>query len=590
MKTRKLLTILSLTFLANLPLVSCGQAEEPSPDPTPEPEPTPTPEPDNPDEDTDIIYDSPSYDGGLEGNEANDAGEDLNNTDIETLFKKAVAFDRYQYEVSVNVTGAPTEKFTQYFTPNAWYTEAEGSSENFGYAQTKDEHKMFKYYINDEANEVYPSIYEYGGYETSEIITDLYSGLTITNISQLSPYLDEFNSEDYKYQGNNSFVILDSTIMSIFQFMTTYGSSIASFINSLSVQIVSLEDTIFETTLDLGSYGTIVGKFTPLETTKIDFVNDAVLNSGLKGVESYSNIEEGMRKLNGNNFTIRGIKLLEANGTTHEATATIYATNDYFVYDFVDPTYADFGFALIKPNVEVPVYGKDATTGELLDEPEMMSVAYDACYEFEVMSNGTYKFTNFIGPVENESIHYVYVDKLPQEGESGTLYITEDISNETDDLMVYEYIEVNGKMQWSLYSTWYDTVGDFYLYNYGATLYPGSTVFTALAPKLFEKVDPSKESETNYKSSNADIVSAVSTGLFGWGFQPTTTWLDYVEDATLSLNYTENALTSIDIGVYITADVGSGTGAQHISYNYSNFGTTKVEKFEEYLSTLSEAN
>ena len=234
-------------------------------------------------------------------------------------------------------------------------------------------------------NEVYPSIYEYGGYETSEIITDLYSGLTITDISQLSLYLDEFNSEDYTYQGNNSFAILDSNIMSIFQFMSTYGSSIASFINSLSVQIVSLEDTIFE-----------------------------VLNSGLKGVESYSNIEEGMRKLNGNNFTIRGIKLVEANGTTHETTATIYATNDYFVYDFVDPAYADFGFALIKPNVEVPVYGKDATTGELLDEPEMMSVAYDACYEFEVMSDGTYKFTNFIGPVENESIHYVYVDELPQ--------------------------------------------------------------------------------------------------------------------------------------------------------------------------------
>lgn len=585
MKTRKLLTILSLTLLASLPLVSCGPADNPD---IPTPEPEPTPEPDNPDEDTDIIYESPSYDGGLEGNEANDAGEDLNNTDIETLFKKAVTFERYKYEVSVNVISFPTENFTQYFTPNAWYTE--GNIDNFGYAQTKDEHKMFKYYINDEATEVYPSIYEYGGYETSEIITDLYSSFTITGISQLSPYLDEFTSEDYAYQGNNNFAILDSTIMSIFQFMSNYGSSIASVINSFSVQIVSLEDTIFETTLDLGSYGTIVGKFTPLETTKIDFVNNAVLNSDLKGVESYSNIEEGMEKLNGNNFTIKGINLVEANGTTHEATATIYATNDYFVYDFVDPDYADFGFALIKPNVEVPVYGKDATTGELLDEPQIMSVAYDACYEFEVMSDGTYKFTNFIGPVENESIHYVYVEELPQEGESGTLYITEDISNETDDLMVYEYIEVNGKMQWSLYSTWYDTVGDFYLYNYGATLYPGSTAFTALAPKLFEKADPSKESETNYKSSNADIVSAVSTGLFGWGFQPTTTWLDNLEDATLSLNYTEDALTSIDIGIYITADLGSGTGAQHISYNYSNFGTTKVQAFEEYLSTLSEAN
>ena len=153
MKTRKLLTILSLTLLASLPLVSCGPADNPD---IPTPEPEPTPEPDNPDEDTDIIYESPSYDGGLEGNEANDAEEDLiegneandaeedlNNTDIETLFKKAVTFERYQYEVSVNVTGAPTEKFTQYFTPNAWYTE--GNIDNFGYAQTKDEHKMFKY-------------------------------------------------------------------------------------------------------------------------------------------------------------------------------------------------------------------------------------------------------------------------------------------------------------------------------------------------------------------------------------------------------------------------------------------------------------
>ena len=86
MKTRKLLTILSLTLLASLPLVSCGPADNPD---IPTPEPEPTPEPDNPDEDTDIIYESPSYDGGLEGNEANDAEEDLINTDIETLFKKA---------------------------------------------------------------------------------------------------------------------------------------------------------------------------------------------------------------------------------------------------------------------------------------------------------------------------------------------------------------------------------------------------------------------------------------------------------------------------------------------------------------------
>ena len=76
--------------------------------------------------------DSPSYDGGLEGNEANDDFNNKNDKNIEVLLEKASKYEKYTYEVNVNVSET-SEHFTQYFTPNAWYTEG-GSDADFGYA------------------------------------------------------------------------------------------------------------------------------------------------------------------------------------------------------------------------------------------------------------------------------------------------------------------------------------------------------------------------------------------------------------------------------------------------------------------------
>ena len=61
------------------------------------------------------------------------------------MLEKASKYEKYTYEVNVNVSET-NEHFTQYFTPNAWYTEG-GSDADFGYAQTKDKHYLFKYYF-----------------------------------------------------------------------------------------------------------------------------------------------------------------------------------------------------------------------------------------------------------------------------------------------------------------------------------------------------------------------------------------------------------------------------------------------------------
>ena len=178
----------------------------------------------------------------------------------------------------------------------------------------------------------------------------------------LNSTLDSLKDGGYQYLGGNKFTVTDGETLSVFQYMTTYGSSITDYIVAFYIQIIDLESTIFQTTIDLGSYGTIVGKFTPLESTKIDFVNDAVINDGLKGVETQEIVADGSKKLNLNNFTMSGVTLVESNGYKHNPTSTIYCTNDYFVCDYFDENYDDFGFAFIKANTVIPLYSETETT------------------------------------------------------------------------------------------------------------------------------------------------------------------------------------------------------------------------------------
>ena len=81
--------------------------------------------------------DSPSINGGLEGNEAEDNFTLENSTSVVDILTKASKITKYKYEVNINLLGT-TESFVQYFTPNAWYVEY-GNKNDFGYAQTLNE-------------------------------------------------------------------------------------------------------------------------------------------------------------------------------------------------------------------------------------------------------------------------------------------------------------------------------------------------------------------------------------------------------------------------------------------------------------------
>lgn len=523
---------------------------------------------------------TPSYDGGLQGDASDDEFIVEEDTDIETLFENAAKIQKYSYEVSVNVSKTQ-EEFTQYFTENAWYSEY-GDDSDFGYAQTYSENNLFKFYINEEATEVYPSVYEYGGYYANEIIQGLYSPLTIANISMLESTLDSLSDDGYECLGNKSYLVTDVETMSVFQYMSTYGSSISDYIVALYVQIIDLDSLIFETTLDLGSYGSIKGLFTPQESTKIDFVNDAIINDGLKGINEHPMLLEASKKFDLNNFTLSGVTLIESNGYKNKPTSTIYCTNDYFVCDFVDENYSDFGFAFIKANTIIALY--EETESGISNSYTEMSVAYDSCYEFKFTEEGEVRFIKFIGPQETETTKYLYVDSLPEVGDENTIYITK---NSEGKMMAYEYSEGDNGYTWKEYYEWYDTVGDFYVFNAGATFYPSSNAFSALAPSLFETADHSDLNDNNFKTANSDITSALATGIFGWGFQPTTTWMSYITEAYMDVNLNiNNEIESIDLGLGVMASVNGHFGVQRIYYNFSNFGSTMYASVDDALSSI----
>ncbi len=524
--------------------------------------------------------DSPSYNGGMQTDVDDDTFEVVDDHAIIDLFDEVKDVTSYTYEVEVNVIGTQ-EKFTQIFTPNAWYVDY-NSSASFGYAQTLEDNYMFKYYINEQATEVYPSVYVWGGYQVLEKTSPLYSQFTIASINLLKGTMDTLEDDGYIVVGQNRFLVTDTETLSIFQYMSTYGSSISNYIVSLYVDIIDQENLIFETTLDLGAYGEIVGRFEAQDSTKIDYVNEAVLD-GLVGIEEQTKISDACDLLKGNNFTINGIKTIVDGEVQTDGVWTIYCTNDYFLADYHDEYnaqgYVDFGYAYIDENVPVEIY----ENGDLTSTPVTSQLSYEACYEFRVDSEGNIYFVNCVGPIETESTKYLTVSSLPLTGQAGYLYIVDDGSGSK---IVYEWVEQkDGTFTWSQYSSWNTSVGEFYLSSdlSGTTFYPGVGGFTQLAPIYYERVDRSDENETNFVTDASEITSTLAGSIFGWGFQESTTWQDYVTDAYFDIFYDGNNqnIESVDISLGVTASVGGSFGVQYISYNYSEFGTTSVSSLEE---------
>ena len=524
---------------------------------------------------------SPSYGGGLGGNASEDDFQVTFEDHLPELLNSVKDLKKYSYEVEVNV-GSTQENFTQHFAPKAWYVEYEDSQNSFGYAEEISTNYMFKYYLSKDENNAYPSIYEYSGYDELRPVEGLYSAATIANINILNNVL---NKLEYVQTGINTYIITDSSVMSVFQYMSTYGSSIASYIQTFTIEIVSLDDLIFNTTLDLGGYGSITGTFSALNETKIDFVSEEAKNGTLKGVASYSNIQSALNQFNSNNFTIHGLTITNPNNQVENRNATIYCTNDYFLYDYSSENNAsgwnDFGFAFVKRNkpVQIEAKNQDGT----YENSRVSTLDYDAAYEFEIDPDGNYHFVNIIGPLESETTDYMCVEELPATGETNVLYIVPD--NENGGYDVYEYLETTGgEYSFAFIQDWYDSIGDFYVYNTGATFYPSATILPIFGSMLFEKDDMSLTETTSYHSTNSDIISALANGIFGWGFQPTTTWMDYILQANLDFTYDNSIVNLITLSLDVFATVNGVTGIHNVAYNFDNFGVTNHQNTSEFLA------
>jgi len=521
---------------------------------------------------------SPDENKGLEGNASLDSVEIGSIENLYKILLKASSQNKYSYEVTSTVEGNESH-FTNYITPYAWYEENDNSSLSFGYAMTKENHELFKYYL-DENNEIIPSIYEYMGSANNEMIkvTELYSAITLTHISLVRYSLNELTAIQTSL---NKYTITNSDIASIFQYMSSFGYSLMDYMTTVSIEIMNFEKGIFKSIIQVGEYGNITGVFTPLAETPIDHVNKAASEGSLVGVDSYDDVSMFFNKAKSNNFVLEGIKQNLSTGVFTNFPRTIYCTNDYFYITYNEgyEEYKNWGFVLVPKDTEITLEQQVTQDGvNFTTVTTSGSVHYDACYQFEQKEDGTFCFTNFVGPIETPSTKYLEVDQLPAQGNSTTLYI---LKNDDGTKSVYEWIDETGFVGGE---PWIDCVGDVYINNISATFYLSGTPLCDVGAFYFEK-DFNKENV--YNSKDNAVMSYIANGLFGWGFSTDTTWMSYVTNSYLEIIKDGNDVSGANIGLDITANVGNNKYEnQQIYYTIKDFGDGNKAEVDSFLEGI----
>ena len=175
---------------------------------------------------------------------------------------------------------------------------------------------------------------------------------------------------------------------------------------------------------------------------------------------------------------------------------------------------------------------------------------------------------------------YQELDKLPSNGVQGVLYI---VPNEEGKKIAYEWMETStGEFTFVEYSSWYDDVSSFPINDIGATFYLSGTALSTIGAMYFEK---DHKNENTYYSKDRGITSTIANSLFGWGYQATTTWTEYVTKANLKLNIENDDIVSADLGLSVLANVPNiGYGEQKIYYTISDFGSASVKKVENFVN------
>ena len=534
-----------------------------------------------------VIIKSPNEDGGLEGNQNDDQVEKQDASILKTFLSKCAKVTSYTYEVTSKVPGSE-EHFINHFTERAWYEENDNPSLSFGYALEQVNDDLFKFYLSEDETTVIPSIYEYEGMNDDITpVSELYGPFSIAHINILEYSMDEFSAIN---QGLNKFLLTDTSTSSVFQYMTTYGTSITNYIVATYIDIIDNQKLIFKATCDLGAYGSIEAIFTPTTENKIDFVNTMVKNGELKGVSYHNEINDFLNdKINTNNFVLHGIKQRTSDGLESIHPYEIHCTNDYFYLDYNEEFVntlseqdkklcVSYGYALIPKNTPI-TYQEKQSDGSIVTKTQTLE--YTSCYGFKKDSNGNFIFDYFKGPLETNGLTYKEVDFLPQTGEEGVLYIIE----ENNKKVAYEYREISdGEYGFAFYSNWFNSVGDFYINDSIATFYLSGTALSSIGRHYFEK---SLTNENEYFSTNTTIIGALAHSLFGWGFQATTTWMDYIQSSRIRLNKDQNNnVTSYDVILDVLAMLnGSSYGIQEVYYTIDSFNEANIEDVEVFLNS-----
>ncbi len=520
---------------------------------------------------------------GMGGNADEDQVDTIDTSDFENFMAEIATIEKYSYEITSYVSGSEGH-FIDYITPTAWYEENyENEESSFGYAAEKDTDYLFKYYLTENENgetEITPSIYEYSGISTTSYsnVTGLYGAFTLCSFTLLEDAMDDFECIG---TSTNKFQITSTDARSVFQYMTTYGSSVYDYLVTVTVEVTDFDEHQFNVVYDLGDYGTIEAVYTELEETPIDIVEEAIAN-GMTGVEYYSDVKAFFDACSPNNYVMKGVyQYSPVASITQTNPYTITCTNDYFWFDYVDDSYEDWGYVLVPANTTVSYYDED-TEGFV----EQM-LGYDACYEIVKDENDSYYFDLFVGPVTNDDTKdYIYMDELPEASADWEAYLVI-ITEEDGTKSVYECEEDGTDTDtwiWSFYSYWYDTVGDFYINDISASFYMNASLLN-YASMYYEK-DVYSAFDNVYKATDSQVMTELANGLFGWGFQSSTTWMEYVSASRLQINLDSDG-NVIDGNIGLTFS-GSYTSIysdrNFVYYNISDFGNAYDENIETFLT------
>lgn len=518
---------------------------------------------------------------GLEGNASEDEVSKKDSSEVQALLEEASNITKYSYETTVKIEGNESH-FTDYFSPTAFYEDNDDPSKSFGYGEEKNTKAVFKYYLSQDKKEVNSSIYEYEGTSGDlKKLTGIYSSLSLANIGMLKTSMGEFSAS---FVSGNKYILTDMNTASIFQYMTTFGSSIINVINAVYINIINFDVTEFQVIVDCGSYGTIESIFKPIDgSSPTDVVEEGISAGTVKGVDSYTDVDQFLALASTNNYVLEGIKMHEVNGDTSPR-YRIHLTPNYFYLEYLGEEakqYDNYGYAFVKKGQTINVKTKQQDNS--FKEETYGPLNYDAAFGFNRGQDGTFYFDLFKGPVEDGNQKYQEVSTLPNTGDTSILYIVP--NKDTGEKEVYEWIKVDdkGTYGWSRYSSWYNNVGDFAINNASATFYlTGTSGLTKLGNHFFEK-DLTKEN--SYYSKEVDVLSMLANGLFGWGFQPTTTWIEYVK--TSFLDVTKDAagnITAADLGLGVQASVNGGENKiQEIFYTYDFAQKGTVSEVEDFF-------